>query len=577
MSTIGVDAFSGCGALTAVTVDTTSPFFSSAEGILFNKQKTLLIRCPGTKTGDYQVPGGVTMITPSAFEDCSNLTGITIPETVTEIGDRAFSNCDKLMSIRADSANPAYSSSEDGVLFNKDKTKLVRCPPGKTGSYVVPNSITSIESPAFIDCAKLTSLVLPDSVSRIGDSVFNGCALLTRVEIGKGLRSIGKYALDRCANLNWVLFSGDAPQGDATIFIHAPKVTVCYLPETKGWGKEFAGRPAALWDAKVRFCYTIDKDGVTLIGYIGSGGDVTIPDKINGLPVTTIAESAFQNCPTLTSLTVPEGIKSIMGRAFDGCSGLAKVALPASVISLGTFPEGQRNPFVNCPKLTSITVVAANPAYQTNADGILFNKEMTALLAYPGARAGSYTIPDNITTVGLGAFVGCVELTDVKVHRGVTALGSYAGGRAAINPFTNCPKLISITVDETNATYCSGADGVVFSKDKSALVCYPSGKAGAYTVPDGVTCIEKEAFASCPGLNGVTLPASVTSIGQMAFINSGELTGVYFKGNAPDNANVGWRAFHALDKTTIYYLPTTKGWGKEFRWLPTAVWEPKAK
>ncbi len=130
-------------------------------------------------------------------------------------------------------------------------------------------------------------------------------------------------------------------------------------------------------------------------------------------------------------------------------------------------------------------------------------------------------------------------------------------------------------MDEANATFSGGADGVLFSKDRSALVSYPSGKAGTYIVPDGVTHIWESAFASCPGLTGVTLPASVTVIGYVAFMNSGELTGVFFKGKAP--GNVAWNSCQGADKATVYYLPTTKGWGKEFCGRPTAVWDAKGK
>ena len=596
-SIVGVP-FSGCSALTAIMVDAANPFYSSEDGVLFNKQKTVLILCPGSKAGHYEIPGSVTTISPAAFADCLNLTGITIPNSVSEIGGGAFSRCTglmsmaipasvhqigadaflacaKLMAIKVDSANPAYSSSEDGVLFSKDKAKLVRCPPGKTGSYGVPNGVTSIERLAFGDCANLTDITLPDSVSQICAYAFSGCARLNRIEIGKGLQGIGQRAFYPCVGLAYVILSGNIPNGDVhpEIFYSSRTITVCHLPESKGWGKEFAGRPTALWDAKLRYCYTIDKDAVTLIKYLGQGGDVTIPDKIGGFPVVGIAESAFQNCTTLTSLTVPTGVTGIIGRAFDGCSGLAKVTLPAGVTSMGASPMGQLNPFVNCPKLVSITVDAANPTFRSNAEGILFNKEMTSLLAYPRGRPGTCTIPDGVTSVGLAAFEGCDGLTEVKIPRSVTALGPYPKG--ASNPFQNCPKLTSIAVDQMNATYSSTADGVVFSKDKTVLGCYPSGKTGSYDVPDGVTRIGEGAFAFCAGLTTVTMPASLTAINGAAFMNSGAASAVFFKGNAP--TSVIFNAFQGADKATIYYLPTTTGWGKEFGGRPTAVWDGKAR
>jgi hypothetical protein len=432
-------------------------------------------------------------------------------------------------------------------VFNKEKTSLFVFPAGRTGSYTVPGSVKQINGNAFRDCQELTGVTLPPGVEVIAFSAFSRCPMLSGVYFNGAAPSIGAGAFNFC---------------NATIY---------YLPTAKGWGKEFGGRPTAVWDAKSGFCHTIEAGSITIVKYIGPGGDVAIPDKIGGLPVTSIAESAFHNYTNLTSLTVSEGIKSIMGGAFGGCTGLTKVTLPASVTSLGTYPKGRVNPFANCPKLFSITVAGANPAFRSDSDGILFNKEMTALLAYPGGRAGSYTIPDSVTSVGLAAFMGCAELTEVRIHRGVTALGLYAQG-ITTNPFSNCPKLTSIAVDETNASFCSGA-GVVFNKERSALFCYPGGKPGAYIVPDGVTRIGESAFASCLRLSSVTMPASVSIIGYVAFLNSGELTGVYFKGNAPTGAM--FNAFEGADKATIYYLPTTKGWGKEFCGRPTAVWDPK--
>ena len=659
------DAFAQCSRLTAITVDGSNPTYSSsADGIVFNKDKTKLVRYPSGKAGNFTIPAGVTQLEPGAFQGTPGLTGVTIPVGVTSIPDAAFNGCAQLASvtipdsvtsigawafgdcpglkeftipkgvttigggafhgctgltsasipanvtevgwmafghcygitsislangvaalgdyafyyctsltkisipasvksigvnpfrccflldsITVDASNAAFCS-EDGALFDMKKSRLISCPGGKTGYYEIPKSVTTIGGSAFRGCLKLSTVMLPDGVTDLERRAF-------------------KY----CTNIKEIIFQGNAPKLGSEVFVESAKATIYHIPGTKGWDKEFGGRPTAQWDPKIGYCYTIDKDTVTITKYIGRGGDVSIPGKIGGMPVTTIAEAAFQNGTTLTSLTVPAGVTGIMGRAFDGCTGLTKVTLPASVTSMGDYPAGKWNPFVNCPKLVTITVAAANPAFRSNTDGILFNKEMTTLLAYPGGKAGSYTIPDSVTGIGLAAFEGCAELTEVKIPRGVIALGSYSGGRAA-NPFVNCPKLVSLTVDAANPAYSSNADGVVFNKDKSTLVCYPAGRTGSYDIPDGVTAIGESAFAFCPGLTSLTIPASLTTINAVAFMNSVALAQVCFKGNAP--TRVISNAFQGAVNTTVYYLPTTTGWAATFAGRPTALWDSKA-
>ncbi|MEI6178599.1 MAG: SUMF1/EgtB/PvdO family nonheme iron enzyme, partial [Verrucomicrobiota bacterium] len=165
---IGAEAFSGCSGLISIMVDDANPAYgSSADGVLFDKKKTSLLVYPGGKAGNYAIPSGVTKIGSSAFANCTKLTGITIPGSVTYVEPNAFVGCGKQDTIVVDAANPVYSSSADGVLFNKEKTKLVRCPTGMAGSYVVPDSVTSIEDQAFSSCTNLTDVTIPASVVKI--------------------------------------------------------------------------------------------------------------------------------------------------------------------------------------------------------------------------------------------------------------------------------------------------------------------------------------------------------------------------------------------------------------------------
>ena len=158
-----------------------------------------------------------------AFAFCFSLTNITIPSSVTNIGEFAFASCQSLVAITVDPLNAMYSS-HDGVLFNKDQTKLIQCPPGKSGSYIVPDGVVEIGSWAFDNCARLGEIIIPGSVNKLERDAFR-----------------------HCTNLANVYFEGDAPKADPTVFADTEKVTVNYQSGNNSWAgcTNYAGRPTA--------------------------------------------------------------------------------------------------------------------------------------------------------------------------------------------------------------------------------------------------------------------------------------------------------------------------------------------
>jgi hypothetical protein len=348
--------------------------------------------------------------------------------------------------------------------------------------------------------------------------------------------------------------------------------------------------------ATAQFVYTLSSGAITITGYTGPGGAVTIPATISGLPVIAIGNGALQNNSSVTSVIISSGVRSIGNDAFWLCDSLTSITIPGSVTNMGanaffasglvsanvagTIGDGAfanctsltcvsmsssvtgigisafynctsltnvtipaevtsigTSAFYNCTSLMTITVDASNAVY-SSFDGVLFNKGRTALIQFPGAKGGNYAIPEGVSEIEDGAFFHSQNLRSIIIPSSVSGIGRES--------LLNCVRLATITVDGQNAFY-SSLDGVLFNKSLTTLIQYPGGKAGNYAIPE-----------------------SVTYIGDGAFFNSTDLVGVFFKGNAP---SVG---FAVLDDTsaTAYYLPGTTGWGATFAGRPTALWNP---
>ena len=202
VTSIGGSAFYGCTSLTSVTIPDS---VTSIGGCAFYDCKSLT---------SVTIPGSVTSIGWSAFYGCASLTSITIPDSVTSIGNCAFASCTSLTGIWVAEGNSHYANDASGVLFNKDKTTLVQCP-GAFAAYTIPNSVTSIGEYAFSHCTSLTSVTIPNSVTSIGEHAFSYCTSLTSVTISDSVTSIGEYAFYDCTSLTDVYYAGSEAQWKA--------------------------------------------------------------------------------------------------------------------------------------------------------------------------------------------------------------------------------------------------------------------------------------------------------------------------------------------------------------------------
>jgi len=206
VTSIGAGAFSSCSSLNKIEVDKGNAVFCSKDGILYNADETELVCYPrGKAETSYTVPSGTVKVCDRAFSGCASLISITIPQSVISIGDGVFSGCTSLSEIKVDNGNRMFCS-EDGILYNADKTEIVCYPAGKKEKmHTIPSKITKIWNYAFATCKALNSITIPDSVTSIGNHAFLNCASLKSIEIPAGVTVIEPYTFHRCTSLTELL------------------------------------------------------------------------------------------------------------------------------------------------------------------------------------------------------------------------------------------------------------------------------------------------------------------------------------------------------------------------------------
>jgi len=264
---------------------------------------------------------------------------------------------------------------------------------------------------------------------------------------------------------------------------------------------------------------------LTITGYSGTiPGSLVIPATINELPVTAVADFAFQSISGPTNLVIADSVQTI-GLAAFYYSGLVSLTIGSGVTNIGLLAFAFN-------QFQTITVDAANPAY-SSLDNALFNKNQTTLIQYPSGLTGDYTVPASVTSISVDAFAEG-SLTSLTIGSGVTNIGEGAF-------FVN--ELNSISVSAANPAY-SSLNGVLFNKSQTMLIAYPFGISGPYNIPATVTTIADYAFFYDYNITAVTIPNGVTSIGYDAFEECGHLTEITIPNSV---TNINEYAFYDTD------------------------------
>ncbi|MGM9837235.1 MAG: leucine-rich repeat protein [Paludibacteraceae bacterium] len=479
---------------------------------------------------DNGITYSVTNIGKGAFEKCSTLASVSIPEGVTSIGSSAFSGCDGLASI------------------------------------TIPESVKSIGVSSFYNCKSLTSVTIPNGVTSIGNSAFSGCTNLGSITIGNSVTSIGSDAFKNCSKLTTVEWNAKNGGGWTSVTT-SPFNKIAAQITSFTFGNTVDSIPMALCCNMSNVASIIIPNSVKKIGnsaFSSCSGltSVAIPESVTsignsafsscsgltsisiGNNVATIGNSAFSGCSGLTSVAIPNGVTSIGSSAFSGCSSLTSITIPESVTSIGA------SAFYSCSQLTTVVWNAKNcegwtseydvPFYnvRSHITSFTFGDEVETIpsyLCYYMYNIPSVTLPNSVTSIGNSAFYKCSSLTELTLSNNLKKIGEYA--------FYECDNIHSITIPQNVLTIGAGAftncaftqttytgdiadwcniqfDGSGANPISCSRNLYIDGELVTnLVIPNGVTSIGNYAFYNCSNLTSIIIPESVTDIGEYAFGN----------------------------------------------------------
>lgn len=581
---IGERAFSGCTYIK--TVNLPSTVNDIGKDAFYNCSLITEIKLPSSlrNIGDYAfgscsklsgitLTEGIESIGSYAFSGCA-LTEVVIPKSLQNMGDNCFGSCTKLTKFTVADGNQYFSADGDGVLYNADKTRIIKRPPAMPGSSaIVPDSVEIIGYGAFADCSGITAVTIPEGVTEIERSAFARSGLTSAV-VYAGV-NYGVDVFSGCKNLESVTIENGVKVICSGMFNNCSKISDITIPES-----------------------------VESIEPLGFGRCTGLKSAVIGSGVRIIDMWAFMNCSKLEKINIPDSVERIYSEAFKDCTNVSEVYIGSGLKSIIS------SAFSGDTLIKSITVSEENNRFSSD-NGVLYNKDKTRLLIYPQSKPETeYVLPSTVKTIEYSAFSGCKNIERIVLNNGLeeimgnafyncTALNKadipesvvkvgagifkntafydendneealyncgwllevnsklkeltvspgtkgLADGICSswscdietvlipasvkilpVEAFEGLDNLKQIAVDTDNALY-STIDGILYNKEKTQLISYPRGKADSeYRIPDTVTVVSDNAFYKCGNLTSVAFPNSVRAVGEDAFYECKKLESI---------------------------------------------------
>ena len=569
VTSIGQSAFALCTTLSSIVIPNS---ISTIEGYTFYQCTSLTnvtISNNVTSIGSYAflgctslenivIPNTVTSIGQSAFEDCSSLKNITIPKSVTSIGNKAFFN------------TGIFTNASDGVFYvDKWACGYKGTMPSNT-TIAFDEGTYAVSAGAFYSCNEIMEITIPNSVVIIDVMAFAYCSNLTTVTIGNSVTSIGYMAFYNCSNLATVTVGATTPptlgsDGLSSYFVNYGSL---YVPV----GSKAAYKAADNWKNVLRIYENSPKivfaDATvkaTCIEKWDTDGDREISEYEAGL-VTSLGNAfSGKQITSFDELRYFTGLTTIGGDDFNGCNALKSIIIPSGVTII--------HPFAFCQSgLETLSIDANNATFYSPAgSNAIINRATKELVK--GCK--TTIIPDDVTSIGEGAFYYCTGLTSVDIPSGVNSIADYA--------FSECSSLVSITIPNTvksigemafsycpmtsitipegvetignNAFWnCTGLTSIVLPGSISSFgkeVFRGCTNLATVTITDGIEAIGEGMFFSCRNLTFITIPSSVTSIGSSAFSSCSNLENITIPSSVTSIGNYAFNYCSALSSLTV--------------------------
>ncbi len=636
--------------------------------LVFNDStKTTLLACLTAASGDIEIPNTVKSIEKNAFYYCNDISSITIPRSVTDIKIYAFDFCGGIQSIMVEEGNTIYNSRNNcnAIIKTSNNTLIVGCQ-----NTIIPSGIVRIESRAFAGCTGLKSIEIPNTVTSIGSNAFYSCTSLDSIEIPQSVTNIESAAFQVCSSLRNIVIPNSVTDIRSSTFSGCSGLKSIVIPNSiKSIGTDaFSGcnsfetvyiSDLSAW-CKISFTSNSLNNAKHLILNGSEIKDLIIPNE-----VTKISDYAFSRFPYITSVTIPNSVTSIGNGAFSNCSQIKSVScacvsppsvgsdafksisksiliyVPLESIAAYQVANGWKD-FTNIRALPCVLASgkcgtvgdSTNLTWELSCDSTLYISGSGAMAEWNSSSLTPWyssrelikkvVIGNNITSIGMYAFNGCVNLTGVDISNSITSIGQSAleGCSAltkitceAITPpaiqnytFNQVPKSILLYIpsecveayqnatgwkDFTNirrllATGTCGASGDNLTWRISSDSILTISGIGAMAdnsysntpwyssrnliknivIGNRVSSIGRYAFHDCSGLTSITIPTSVTSIGYNAFYRCTGLTRITCEATTPPVLDSD--AFYNVDASVPLYVPaesieayvSASGWNK---------------